>query len=162
MYEAHKECDQQVRAPDGMVRTRNGTSKVRAAEVLAAHKEWVQECGRSSATSLLQSSGVCTITAQQQQVALAKEVLAAHKEWDALLEEEASHPPHFECLKKDPYLSDYEEMRSQDVVASSRACLKSVNGSNSNQHHDPHQLLLDDDYCDFDDLDLVVTSHSQA
>lgn len=38
----------------------------------------------------------------------ALDTIEAHREWDKLLAEEADHPPHFECLKEDPYLEDRE------------------------------------------------------
>jgi hypothetical protein len=84
------------------------------ADVVAAHEEW-------DAMMLSPSTTFTESTRQPQQrklslATVAAEVLAAHVEWDALLVSEADKPPHFECLKEDPYLSDHEEMLPRHVL----------------------------------------------
>jgi len=108
-------------------------SEVLAAEVLAAHEEW---------DALLESeqAGPSPVELQQRKLSLAVDVFAAHEEWDALLENEAHTPPHFEYLKEDPYFSDYEEMRPEDVREMKLA-------SRSADLH----CNMDDSYYSFDD-----------
>jgi hypothetical protein len=90
------------------------------ADIMAAHEEWDAMIASSLSTSSTTSTESSHHHEQQQRklplAAAAEEVLAAHVEWDALLASEADKPPRFECLKEDPYLSDYEETLPQHVL----------------------------------------------
>jgi hypothetical protein len=87
------------------------------------------------------ATNASSIELQQRNLSLAAEVLAAHQEWDDLLDSEASKPPRFECLKEDPYLSDYEEMLPEHVRG-----LKLVTHSDGFGYH--RYYSYDDDFED--------------
>jgi hypothetical protein len=64
-------------------------------------------------------TGLCTLTAGTDAVV---DIIASQREWDEILENDLTRP-HFECLKEDPYLSDYEsgdqvlhELHTHDVL----------------------------------------------
>lgn len=60
--------------------------------------------------SYYSGSGLHDITVSEP-LELLSDTEEAHKEWDEIIQAEGLHTAaHFEMLKEDPYLSDYEEM----------------------------------------------------